>query len=94
MKKLPTFLVFIIFISTTLYSQWNEIDYNPTKEALFDIASPDGLNLYLVGDHGLILHSNNSGVSWDPISIASDTLIISIEFVNSLVGYKWRYFFN
>lgn len=46
MKNYLILLVSLV-ISTSSIAQWQEIDYYPTNNGLYDIDSPDGQNIYI-----------------------------------------------
>ncbi|MCF8372085.1 MAG: T9SS type A sorting domain-containing protein [Bacteroidales bacterium] len=77
-----------IFVLQTSYAQWQEIEYYPTNYRILDIASPDGQNIYFVGEEkGIILHTADMGQNWNKIETDSNHVIYAIDFPDPANGY-------
>lgn len=54
---------------------------------LNDVFSPDGKNVWCVGDNGLVLHSPDGGSTWRPRNIGARGNLASLHFVDSATGW-------
>jgi photosystem II stability/assembly factor-like uncharacterized protein len=86
MKRLVFTLTSILILQIS-FAQWQEIDYIPTNKMIYDMASPNGQNIYIVGEEGSILHTSDLGQSWNIIPVDSSKEVFAIDFFDPVHGY-------
>lgn len=80
-------LIFITLSVQIIYSQWTEIKYHPTKNDLYDLASPDGETVFMTGSNGTIIKVNSLTNSFAEISVNIDEIIGDIIFSSDGHGF-------
>lgn len=77
-----------LFIYGTMFSQgtWESINI-PTQNNINHIHFTDSLTGWIVGDTGLIMHTNDGGISWVTQESNTTNNIISVFFTNKNIGW-------
>jgi photosystem II stability/assembly factor-like uncharacterized protein len=88
MKQIYLILFFGSFFSVSAIGQdgWarQSASFSLGLSAVYAI---DSLNVWASGQEGLLIHSNDGGVSWDSIPNGSQKGIYTIEFINADTGF-------
>ncbi len=81
-------VVCMLFLSLAVKSQgtWEKLDI-PTDKNLLDLHFNDSLTGWVVGDSGLIMHTNNGGQSWEIQESNIDNNIITVFFLDNEIGW-------
>jgi photosystem II stability/assembly factor-like uncharacterized protein len=82
----PLIAIYIFLISFTTYAQWYP-QTSGTTECLYSVCFTDTLNGWVVGYNGIILHTNNGGLSWDIQSSGTDEILTGVYFTDSIHGW-------
>lgn len=69
-----------------LPAQWELVD-SGTNENLRDLHFPQDNLGYIVGDHGIVLKSNDAGLTWQKIFGDSSLNFTSVHFTSTNIGY-------
>jgi photosystem II stability/assembly factor-like uncharacterized protein len=77
---------FLLFTSVS-YAQW-ELQYPvPTDKDLEDVYFVDDMNGWVVGENGVIIHTNDGGISWDFQESGTSFRLRSVVFTDSQTGW-------
>ena len=87
MKRIIIPLLLLFSIGTFGQAGW--VDQTPFTDlpGLYGVFSLDGLDVWVVGDEGTILHSLDGGDSWTLIEGVTDQTIYTVEFISADVGF-------
>jgi photosystem II stability/assembly factor-like uncharacterized protein len=85
MKNLNSILVFLIFFSSFVDAQWNQIFNSNNSLYGIDFISPS--TGWVVGDLGVILKTTDGGQNWNTQPIGSQTLLVAVDFIDSMNGW-------
>lgn len=72
--------------STNDGETWSEQYSGYTSQNYYEIASPDSVDIFIVGNAGVLIH-NDGGDEWTTVSTGTEENLRSIFFVNKTIGY-------
>ena len=84
MRKLFT-IIFSVLISCS-FAQWYPQN-SGTTENLLSVCFTDTLNGWVVGNNGIILHTDNGGINWDVQTSNTDEILTGVYFTDSIHGW-------
>jgi photosystem II stability/assembly factor-like uncharacterized protein len=88
MKQYYILSVFIVFFSVNVSGQEGWIEQTtPTSNMLLGVFALDSLNVWAVGQNGLIIHTTDGGVSWDSVPNGTNSDLMTVEFINADTGF-------
>ena len=59
----------------------------PSSLSLSAVYAIDSLNVWAVGQKGLIIHTSDGGVTWDSIPNGTTRNLYTVEFINADTGF-------
>jgi len=85
MKK-HILLIVLSLITFVLTAQWIQQN-SGTNEYLNSVCFTDTLNGWVVGNNGIILHTDNGGINWDIQTSSTDEILTDVCFADSVHGW-------
>jgi len=88
MKKLYLIPMLIAFFSFNASGQegWTK-QSSPYSNGLTAIYAIDSMDVWAVGQEGLIIHSKDGGMSWDSVPGGTERNLYTVEFINADTGF-------
>ena len=88
MKQLYLISAIFFFFSATVSAQegWTT-QTSPSASILSGIYAIDSLNVWAVGQNGLIVHTTDGGVSWDSVPSGTSRRLTTVEFIDAETGF-------
>jgi photosystem II stability/assembly factor-like uncharacterized protein len=88
MKQYYLISVVIAFFSVNASGQegWT-LQTSPSSTVLSGVYAIDSLNVWAVGQKGLIIHTTDGGVSWDSVPNGTESNLLTVEFINADTGF-------
>jgi photosystem II stability/assembly factor-like uncharacterized protein len=87
MKKANT-LFALIFLSTTLFAQWEILDFGGnTTDRVHQVRFYNDSIGYITGENGLFFKTTDAGKTWEAEPDSFEDAIFDIQFVNDSVGF-------
>lgn len=88
MKKIYLIAILIITYATSASGQEGWIKQtSPSSLGLLGVYAIDSLDVWAVGEEGLIIHTIDGGNTWDSIPSGTTDLLITVEFINADTGW-------
>ena len=81
-----TILISLFFISASGQEGWTK-QTTSFSSGLTAVYAIDSLDIWAVGQNGLIIHSNNGGTTWDSIPSGIEKSLYTVEFINPDTGW-------
>jgi len=75
-----------LLLSTVSFAQW-QIQSSTTTQDLNDVYFADNEHGWIVGDEGIILNTENGGITWNAQESGTDFDIESVYFINQDTGW-------
>jgi len=80
--------MFIAFFSVNSSGQEGWINQSsPSSISLTAVYAIDSLNVWAVGQEGLIIHTKDGGVTWDSVPSGTERNLYTVEFINADTGF-------
>ncbi len=90
MKRKILFIKFLVLIASVLklsgQDAW-QVQNSPIEENLVSVWFIDSLNGWIASEDGVILHTTNSGKSWQQLTVLSNFKPTKMVFINSNKGW-------
>ena len=88
MKQFYLITILLAIISLNVLGQegWTE-QTSPSSLGLSGVYAIDSLNVWAVGQEGLIIHTTDGGNTWDSIPSGTSDMLMTVEFINADTGW-------
>jgi len=88
MKQFYLITILFAILSLNVLGQegWTE-QTSPSSLGLLGVYAIDSLDVWAVGEEGLIIHTTDGGNTWDSIPSGTSDLLMTVEFINADTGW-------
>lgn len=88
-SKMVIMIIITGTFSTLIFGQGGWEDQSPKTlyPGMVGVYAIDADNIWVVGERGLILHSESGGERWDPITSGTTRSLFAVEFINADTGW-------
>ncbi len=88
MKQFYMITMLFAFFSMNVFGQEGWIKQtSPSSLGIMSVYAIDSLNIWAVGNEGLIIHTTDGGTTWDSIPSGTTSSLYAVEFINADTGW-------
>jgi len=88
MRQFYLISMLIAFLSINASGQEGWIQQSsPSSKGIVAVYAIDSMNVWAVGQKGLIIHTTDGGATWDSIPSITERNLYTVEFINADTGY-------